>query len=236
VSLTKVKNSINRRPVAFTLIELLIVVAIIAILAAIAVPNFLEAQQRAKVAAAKNDMRAIATGLESYAVDNNQYPYTESQGATIFMPAGGTPRSNPSNAQCGGITSPIAYLSSVPNDVFKHLISGVPVIAPYYYEKAGFCFENGVYNPAGVSRVPTDIAGTNQLAGLSPMDVSMTDERQTPARWALYSLGPDLSYNVNQGPTVITQSRYHLSNRYDPTNGTVSPGNILRFPGSISFP
>src|SRR5437016_8814025 len=59
----------------FTLIELLIVVAIIAILAAIAVPNFLEAQTRAKVSRTKADMRSAATALESYAVDNNTYPY-----------------------------------------------------------------------------------------------------------------------------------------------------------------
>ena len=49
----------------FTLIELLIVVAIIAILAAIAVPNFLEAQTRAKIGRAMNDMRSLATALES---------------------------------------------------------------------------------------------------------------------------------------------------------------------------
>ena len=59
---------------AFTLIELLIVVAIIAILAAIAVPNFLEAQTRAKVTRCKSDMRTIATALEAYFVDWNRYP------------------------------------------------------------------------------------------------------------------------------------------------------------------
>src|SRR5260221_4163367 len=58
---------------AFTLIELLIVVAIIAILAAIAVPNFLEAQTRAKVSRVKADMRASVTGLEAYHVDYNRY-------------------------------------------------------------------------------------------------------------------------------------------------------------------
>jgi len=51
---------------AFTLIELLIVVAIIAILAAIAVPNFLEAQTRARVSRVKNDMRTFGVALESY--------------------------------------------------------------------------------------------------------------------------------------------------------------------------
>lgn len=58
----------------FTLIELLIVVAIIAILAAIAIPNFLAAQTRAKVARAKADMRSISTAIESYCVDAAQYP------------------------------------------------------------------------------------------------------------------------------------------------------------------
>ena len=59
---------------AFTLIELLIVVAIIAILAAIAVPNFLEAQVRSKVSRTKADMRSLATAIEAYAVDNTVYP------------------------------------------------------------------------------------------------------------------------------------------------------------------
>ena len=92
---------------AFTLIELLIVVAIIAILAAIAVPNFLEAQVRSKVSRAKTDMRTIATGLESYRLDNNAYPIVRAH----FL------RGEQYNR--GGIhdvtdlTTPIAYLSTV---------------------------------------------------------------------------------------------------------------------------
>src|SRR5688572_10315766 len=64
----------SNRSSAFTLIELLIVVAIIAILAAIAVPNFLEAQTRAKVSRVKADMRSVGTALQAYAVDHNHYP------------------------------------------------------------------------------------------------------------------------------------------------------------------
>jgi len=59
---------------AFTLIELLVVVAIIAILAAIALPNFLEAQTRAKVSRVKADLHAAATCMDLYRVDNNAYP------------------------------------------------------------------------------------------------------------------------------------------------------------------
>ena len=56
---------------AFTLIELLIVVAIIGILAAIAVPNFLNAQVRAKVARSYADMKTIGTAIESSRLDRD---------------------------------------------------------------------------------------------------------------------------------------------------------------------
>ncbi|MCC7391841.1 prepilin-type N-terminal cleavage/methylation domain-containing protein, partial [Candidatus Sumerlaeota bacterium] len=59
---------------AFTLIELLVVVMIIAILAAIALPSFINAQTRSKVSRTKSDLRTTSVGAEMYAVDNNQYP------------------------------------------------------------------------------------------------------------------------------------------------------------------
>ncbi|MBE7560708.1 prepilin-type N-terminal cleavage/methylation domain-containing protein [bacterium] len=62
----------NRR--AFTLIELLIVVAIISILAAIAVPNFLSAQVRAKNTRAIADLRELFVAYESYYTDHQTYP------------------------------------------------------------------------------------------------------------------------------------------------------------------
>ncbi|MBN2328245.1 MAG: prepilin-type N-terminal cleavage/methylation domain-containing protein [Candidatus Omnitrophica bacterium] len=59
---------------SFTLIELLIVVAIIGILAAIAMPNFLNAQVRAKVARAVSNMKSVQSALESYYLDIGSYP------------------------------------------------------------------------------------------------------------------------------------------------------------------
>jgi len=93
----------------FTLIELLIVVAIIGILAAIAVPNFLNAQVRAKVAKAEADLQALSTALEMYHVDRNAYPaFINDQGVNI----------NPVNRRLIPLTTPISYIAAVPQDPF----------------------------------------------------------------------------------------------------------------------
>lgn len=59
----------------FTLIELMIVIAIIAILAAILVPNFLRARQQSQLSSCQSNLKNIATACEMYSVDNNgHYP------------------------------------------------------------------------------------------------------------------------------------------------------------------
>ena len=102
----------------FTLIELLIVVAIIAILAAIAVPNFLEAQVRSKVSRCKADMRSLATALESYRIDSTNYPPMFDTGwLNAVWPTDASP---PFHSRIPNyLTTPIAYITSLPHDPFN---------------------------------------------------------------------------------------------------------------------
>ena len=85
----------------FTLIELLIVVAIIGILAAIAVPNFLNAQIRAKLARTEADMKSLETAIESYKIDTNKYI---------------------GNFKLARLTSPVSYIGVIPEDPFGPIL------------------------------------------------------------------------------------------------------------------
>lgn len=227
VALRKMRNWTAR---AFTLIELLIVVAIIAVLAAIAVPNFLEAQVRSKVARVAADQRSLATALESYAVDHNSYPVRHDNwnvgsgfkaypplASKIFDPA--VP-----SAQVGlhVITTPISYIAAIPRDVFN--IPARSLATPTNRELDALDY----WDPTQV-----DI-------WLSIRKGSPTLQTGLGRGWALVSVGPDQYLGVNASgnpggyPAEPYSTQYTGYFFYDPTNGTISSGNIYRFAGQLS--
>jgi prepilin-type N-terminal cleavage/methylation domain-containing protein len=71
-------NKLNKRRGGFTLVEIMIVVAIIALLAAIAVPGFLRARKRSQASRVINDLRLIDSAVDQYAIENNK-----ASGATV---------------------------------------------------------------------------------------------------------------------------------------------------------
>ncbi|MFH1740858.1 MAG: prepilin-type N-terminal cleavage/methylation domain-containing protein [bacterium] len=91
----------RRHSPGFTLIELLIVVAIIGILAGIAVPNYMGAQMKARVAQVKMDLRNLSQAIENYHLDRGKYPQRDADPNSFFIVT-----------VAKLLTTPIAYMSS----------------------------------------------------------------------------------------------------------------------------
>ena len=76
-------NKLNKNRGGFTLVEIMIVVAIIALLASVAVPSFLRARKRSQATAVKNDLRLIDAAVDQYALENNKAAGTQPTGADV---------------------------------------------------------------------------------------------------------------------------------------------------------
>lgn len=192
-----------KRHNGFTFIELLIVVATIAILAAIAVPNFLEAQIRSKLSRVSQDMDVIEAALHAYFADHNAYPPSTPEMMEAISKPWDYPRnlwSNPPNefAEINAIawsgyalrvlTTPVAYLSrDIGKDPFSDL-KGAPL---------GF---------------------VNLIEAREKYSLNSKDDTR---RYFLFTWSPWSSIPMNPLAEPVIA--------YDPTNGTTSGGVVARF-------
>ncbi len=96
------------RSTGFTLVEVMVVVIILGILAALVVPNVIGRTDEARVTAAKQDLNTILQALKLYRMDNFRYPTTDQGLAALYAPPQTEPM--PRNWKPGG------YLERLPKD------------------------------------------------------------------------------------------------------------------------
>ncbi len=111
---------VNKRTGGFTLIEVMVVVVILSILAAIIVPKIMDRPEQARIAKAKQDIRALEAALNLYKLDNFTYPSTDQGLEALVSKPAGTPEAK--NWKQGG------YLDRLPKDPWGN---------PYMYLNPG---------------------------------------------------------------------------------------------------
>jgi len=204
----------------FTLIELLIVVAIIGILAAIAIPNFMQAQVRAKVSRAQADLRSLAMAIQLYQGDYNIFPWRAMNTSASWE----FPYSNPASPFNGAsdyvmpmvalmqqLSTPVEYVTGLYQDPFQD--GSEP------YDWWGQALFGDSYWAAGTRSYLYDRQRMN-------MQILMPSIATPATKWGVWSIGPDHSWLDTTNATAGIGGWNYLL--YDPTNGTVSLGNIWR--------
>ncbi len=212
----------NRKPGAFTLIELLIVVAIIGILAAIAVPNFLNAQVRAKIARCQSDMRALATTVQTFQLERNLllvdfWDDDTPEGVARLKEDFGLKQDHDRRGGLGGIyvplTTPVAYMSSIVEDPFASIKKGD--------ENSGL-IGSDQYPPISYLYIDEDPAIPGSDYGwighfiATPTGKQLGWPQPKPGDFYMFAYGPD---GVRQGGKTGLP--------YSSSNGMMSSGDFL---------
>lgn len=201
----------------FTLVELLVVVAVIGILVAIALVNLLAAQVRSKVGRARAELQTLDTALNAFFLDREEYPRGNQYQMSTLAPA--TQLYDKGLVQ---LSTPVCYISTgLLDDPF----------GTEYYDTS---FETG----PEVKRENRKEARWYKYAARYRGQTVMTryyerDLRDNRTEWfILQSSGPDRTmFVLGQSRIDPDHPEVFLSKIYDPTNGTASRGSIYRAGG-----
>lgn len=186
----------------FTFVELTLVVTIVALLAVIAIPNFLEARVRSAVSRSKSDLALVKMGIEAYRLENRAYPLNSTPGVA-------------STTDLVVLTTPIAYMPNLPPDIFTTANAGRGRVdhPPPKIPPASFHYLNA-HQINGEAGLKYANEGSQLFRGYVAV--------------LLWGIGPGTPYPAppDKNPTKISADGVAELIPYDPTNGTTSPGDI----------
>jgi len=135
----------SNKQTGFTLIEVMVVVVILGILAAVVVPNIMDKPGEARVSKAKQDVRALEEALNRYKLDNYDYPSTEQGLDSLVKKPEGTPEPKRWKGP---------YVKKVPNDPWQN---------PYQYLNPGVHGDLDVFSTGKDLTSPSDDIGNWNL-------------------------------------------------------------------------
>ncbi len=194
----------------FTLIELLIVVAIIGILAAIAVPNFLNAQARAKLARSYADLKSIQTAIGTYTVDRGNAPYdqgNEIQHGESYV----------------ALTTPVSYLSSI--DACRDVWANKNIAPNRHFCEYGAGLRNGM---APDSSEQAARLREYRNAGTTYVMIASGPDGDTDWPWTNWSIGLRALKNPSQaGPNGDGGAFFAVSNGLNSSGDIVSTSSKI---------
>ncbi|MCA9439834.1 MAG: prepilin-type N-terminal cleavage/methylation domain-containing protein [Candidatus Omnitrophica bacterium] len=211
----------------FTLIELLIVIAIILILIAIALPNFLEAQVRAKVTNANAELRTLETAMASYFTERGRHMADGFEMMQVGIdPSGGYPAGGEgSNIIYSQLTTPVAYVTDIPVDEFQVARSAVDSAGNGAGARSEALTHYRVYSEGWKCAAAGGSFNGESCNG----NLTFDPEQLYLGNWIFLSPGPNGQHNYGEWAMARTVIQEGSPRTYNPTNGTRSHGDIVKW-------